>query len=125
MNAAKGSQQALLLPCATAVLLSVMALSACEKRPTDPTQPRTEAIAPANARPAVPSAPDPSVPAASSVSAPPPASTAKDEPSKKVGSNDTLTRTQESTAMPMPGQVNNHSTPSLDPASTPRAASAP
>ena len=113
----------LLLP---AILLSVMAVAGCEKRPPDPTKPRTDAIAPANAQPAVPSAPDPSVPAASSVlSAPPPATTAKDEASKKVGSNDNLTRSEESTAMPMPGQVNNHSTPSLDPANTGRPASAP
>ncbi|MES2958393.1 MAG: hypothetical protein V4792_09405 [Pseudomonadota bacterium] len=109
-----------------ALLLCLLALVACEKkRSTDPAEPRTSAMVPAGQRPAVPSSPDPSVPSATSVFVTPPASTAKDEAAAKVTSNETLTRTQESNTMPMPGQVNNHSTPSLDPANTRRAASAP
>ena len=111
-----------------ALLLGLLALGACEKRPTEPATPRAGAAAPAGTLPVTPSAPDPSVPSATSVLSvlsAPATGTAKDEPAAKVGANQSMTRTQESNAMPMPGQVNNHSTTALDPANTRRAASAP
>lgn len=108
-----------------ALLLGLLALGACDKRPADPATPRADAVAPAGTVPVTPSAPDPSVPSATSVLSAPATATAKDEVAAKVGSNESMTRTQESNAMPMPGQVNNHSTTALDPANTRRAASAP
>jgi hypothetical protein len=108
-----------------ALLLGLLALGACGKRPTDPVTPRADAAAPGGTLPVTPSAPDPSVPSATSVLSAPVTGTAKDEVAAKVGSNESMTRTQESNAMPMPGQVNNHSTTALDPANTRRAASAP
>lgn len=108
-----------------AVLLGLLALGACDKRPTDPVTPRTDAAAPAGTLPVTPSAPDPSVPSATSVLSAPVTGTAKDEAVAKVGPNESMTRAQESNAMPMSGQANNHSTTALDPANTRRAASAP
>ena len=108
-----------------ALLLGLLALGACDKRPTDPATPRADVAAPAVTLPVTPSSPDSSVPSATSVLSAPVTGTAKDEVAAKVGSNESMTRTQESNAMPMPGQVNNHSTTALDPANTRRAASAP
>ena len=51
---------------------------------------------------------DPSVPSASTVLAPPPDS--KPDPNQGR-SNSSMTRAQESSAMPMPGQNNDHSAP--------------
>ena len=101
-----------------AALAAVMVLlSACEKRAGDPPVPRAEA-----ARPVVPSAtPDPSVPAAAAVLTAPTTPTAKDAASGRATGS--LTAAQESSAMPMPGQVNNHSTTALD--AVKRGASAP
>lgn len=83
------------------------ALSGCGKAPSDTpvpqTQPGQAERAPTNAGSA-----DTSVPSAGSVL--PPAAEAK--PDLAAGrTNDTMSRAQESSAMPMPGQNNDHSAP--------------
>ncbi len=115
----------MLQPSMTAALaLCVLALAACEKRPSNPPVPQTGLGVPALEKPALPAVPsraDPSVPSAASVVTPPQGATAKDATGARPSGN--LTRAEESSAMPMSGQVNNHSTPN---AQTPtRAASAP
>jgi len=99
-----------------ALALCSLALVACDRRSADAPAPRAEAT-----QPVVPSSPDPSVPAAKSVVTTPTAPTAQDSAAGR--STGTLTAGQESNAMPMPGQVNNHSTTALDPPR--RAASSP
>lgn len=91
-------------------------LAACDKSAVEPPTPPAQGSVPA-----VPAGPDPSVPAATSVLTAPGTPTAQDKAAGRV--TGTLTPAQESTQMPMPGQVNNHSTTALDPAQ--RAASAP
>ena len=101
---------------APALLAASCLLAACDKL-TEPPAPRA-----GTGLPAVPMAtPDPSVPPAPSVLSQATTATAKDAASGRA--TGTLTPAQESTAMPMPGQVNNHSSTALDPAK--RAASAP
>ncbi len=108
-------------------LLALLALSGCERKPADPPTPKAELNTPVAPAPAVASSsgtPDPSVPAAAAtvaVQAPAAASTARDEPANRP--TDGLTKAQESNAMPMPGQVNNHSTTAIDAAK--RGASSP
>ena len=99
-----------------AVGLALLGLAACDKRKTEPARPAVQ-----SSLPVVPSLPDPSVPPAESVLSPPTTPTARDAASGRA--TGAMTKAQESSAMPMPGQVNNHSTPSLDPAK--RSASAP
>jgi hypothetical protein len=101
---------------AAVALLSLLSLAACEKRSTDPLRPVVQA-----AQPVVPSLPDPSLPPASTAVTPSAAPTAQDDAGGRV--TGTLSRAQETSAMPMPGQVNNHSSTALDPAK--RGASAP
>lgn len=93
------------------LLTSLLALAACS--------PPDAPLAPPG--PGSSSARDPSVPDAALVLDAPATNTAKDEPAMR--SSGTLTRAQESNAMPMPGQVNNHSSTALDPVK--RGASAP
>lgn len=100
-------------------LLALLALSGCDRKPADPPQPKSMGMnAPVAAAPGVASSsgtPDPSVPSAAAtaaVQAAPAASTARDDPSNRAP--DGLTKAQESNAMPMPGQVNNHSTTAND-----------
>lgn len=109
-------------------LLALLALSGCERKPADPPTPKAAElnmpVAPAPAVASSSGTPDPSVPAAAAavaVQAPAAASTARDEPANRP--TDGLTKAQESNAMPMPGQVNNHSTTAIDPAK--RGASSP
>ena len=99
-----------------AITLVLLGLGACDRRITDPARPATQ-----SSQPAVPSVADPSVPPAATVVSPSTAPTAQDAASGRV--TGTLSKTQESSAMPMPGQVNNHSSTALDPAK--RGASAP
>lgn len=101
------------------MLLAVLGLAACGKRdaPVAPAAPVSTVTVPPG--PTVSS--DPSLPAAGSVVAPPTTATAQDAPSGRA--NGKMTREQESSAMPMPGQVNNHSSTALDPVK--RGASAP
>ena len=100
-------------------LLALLALSGCERKPADPPQPKSSGLnLPVAIAPAIASSsgtPDPSVPAAAAtaaVQAQPAASTARDDAANRPP--DGLTKAQESNAMPMPGQVNNHSTTAND-----------
>ena len=109
-------------------LLALLALSGCDRKPADPPKPKSaELSAPIAAPPAVANSsgtPDPSVPAAAAtvaVQAAAAASTAQDAPANRMP--DGLTKAQESNAMPMPGQVNNHSTTAND--GNKRSASSP
>ncbi len=86
---------------------TLFVLSGCDRNASDPPMPRADVF------PVAPSTPgDTSVPSASSVVAPaevaPPA--AKDSP-PATQSNAPLTDKQESTAMPLGGQANDHSAP--------------
>ena len=98
---------------------TILLLSACDKNATDSPMPRAETF------PAAPSTPgDTSVPPASSVMAPadttPPAP--KDSP-PATQTNAPMSAKQESIAMPLGGQANDHSAPK--PAEAASAASAP
>jgi hypothetical protein len=98
---------------------ALLALSACDRNEVDPPMPRAETF------PVAPSNPgDTSVPSASSVMAPaetaPPAP--KDNP-PATQANTPLSDKQESTAMPLGGQANDHSAPKQAEAAS--AASAP
>ena len=108
-------------------LLALLALSGCDRKPADPPLPKSTLNTPVAVASAVVSSsvtPDPSVPSAAATvaaKAEPAASTARDEPANRPP--DVLTKAQESNAMPMPGQVNNHSTTANDGGK--RSASAP
>ncbi len=108
-------------------LLALLALSACDRKPSDPPQPKSTMNTPVAVTPAMASTsgtPDPSVPSATATvvaKGEPAALTARDEPANRP--LDGLTKAQESNAMPMPGQVNNHSTTAND--SGKRSASSP
>ena len=100
-----------------ALVMTALVLSACNKKPSQPPVP---VLAPAQS-PTVPTtagAADTSVPEAGAVLAP--ATAVKADPAAGR-SNSTMTRTQESRAMPLPGQNNDHSAPltPANPASTP------
>jgi hypothetical protein len=84
---------------------SVVFLTACDKRP-DPLAYQAEPAASSVAMPAS-TLPDPSVPAAETALKSPPAATVTDG----NRTNGTLSNAQESNAMPMAGQVNDHSAP--------------
>ncbi len=93
---------------------ALSALAACDARQTsNPT--RIEAV-PAAKVSATQQA-DPSVPTTTSVLTPAPAASSAVAQSGR--SNKTLTRAEESTAMPLPGQNNDHSAPLAKPASAP------
>ncbi len=105
----------------TACLLAgFFALGGCSPRKSEPMpEPQVQPAIPVTS-----GAPDPSVPAATVVQSQPAEATAKDEPANRA--REGLTTAQESSAMPMPGQVNNHSSTALDaPKSGASAASAP
>ena len=102
-----------------ALALAMLCCAGCDKTRPDSPAPLAGAGAPAVAV-ITSSRPDPSVPSADSVAAPPATATAKDMAG--AGPNGVMTRAQESSAMPMPGQVNNHSSTALDSA---KSASAP
>ena len=98
---------------------TILLLSGCDENANDPPMPRAEAF------PVAPSAAgDTSVPAASTVMAPadttPPAP--EDSP-PATRTNAPMSDKQESTAMPLGGQANDHSAPK--PAEAASAASAP
>lgn len=92
--------------------LAVLALMACSKAGPEVPAPVTMPLppAPVTAEVAVPSAAaaSTSVPAAASVFTPP----AETKPDPAAGrSNKAMSRAEESTAMPLPGQNNDHSAP--------------
>ena len=97
-------------------LLSLLALAACDTRVLpDPAMPRTQTVQPVNSPAA-----DPSLPSAAIVQSLPAAKTASDDAGSRT--RGAMTPAQQSNAMPMPGQVNNHSSTALDPVA--RSASA-
>ena len=107
------------------VSLVALTLIACDKTPPDPTWPPEPQVRPASdelAAQRASSAPLPlvsSVPAAENVLGSPATATKPDPTAGR--SNSAMSRTQESTAMPLPGQNNDHSAP-LNP---PKAGSGP
>lgn len=98
-----------------ALALALLGLAACDKRNADPPLPS------ASSQLVLPSVADPSVPPAASVLMPAAAPTAQDAASGHA--TRAMSMAEQSNAMPMPGQVNNHSTTALDPVT--RGASAP
>lgn len=87
-----------------ALLLTAPVMSACSKEPSAPPAPTT--IAPRiDTAPARAGGPDTSVPDAGSLL--PPSAGPKADPSAGR-TNGAMTRSQESSAMPMPGQNNDH-----------------
>ena len=91
-----------------ALCAGALALTACDKTPDPP--PPIPMVRSAPSETGATSAPvgDPSVPSAGSVLAPPDVA-ATDPASQRK--NATMSAAQESTAMPMPGQNNDHSVP--------------
>lgn len=101
-----------------ALCACVLSLGACDRTPAAPPTPVASDPAAAESRATAGSVANPSVPSADSVFSP--ASPAKvDTPPGR--SNRTMSAAQESTAMPMPGQNNDHSAPLIPakPASSP------
>ena len=89
------------------LIIAGLALSSCSKSPAVPPLPKvaTERVEP---RPTTGVASDVSVPTAESVLTP--ANAVKVDPAAGR-SNNAMSRAQESSAMPMPGQNNDHSAP--------------
>jgi len=91
-----------------ALCACVLWLGACDKTPTNLPTPMVNKPVPTESGAMAGSVADPSVPPAASVL--PPATATKADPT--LGrSNSTMSAAQESTAMPMPGQNNDHSAP--------------
>ena len=87
---------------------AVLALTACDKGRPDPPLPQV-AAGPSRIASGTGGGTDASVPSAESVLAPPARAASKAEPGTR--SNTTLTRAEESNAMPVAGQANAHSAP--------------
>ena len=87
-----------------ALLVSAFALTACDKKPTDPIVPK----AVASETPIAP-VPDTSLPSATEALKAPDGKT--DAPANATFNNTPMTPSSESTAMPMGGQANDHSAP--------------
>ena len=98
-----------------AALLATLALVACQKRPAEPPKPEAQQ-APAMPIPNPGSTVDSSLPSAASVL--PPASDAPRAATPAGRTNRTMSASQESTAMPLPGQANDHSAPMAPAASS-------
>lgn len=92
---------------AAGLLVLTLLLGACNKAPSDVSAPMTMP-APARSTPATVGGRDPSVPDASSVLGP---GTAPKADAAAGRTNSTMTPGQESGAMPLPGQNNDHSAP--------------
>lgn len=92
---------------AVALGLATLALMACDRKPSAPPTP-TVSLLPIESRSPDSATPDPSLPSADSVVTP--AAQAKPDPAAGR-SNRAMSRSQESSAMPMPGQNNDHSAP--------------
>lgn len=91
-----------------ALCTCVLGLGACDKTPTTPPTPTVHQPVQSEAAATGGSAASASVPSAESVF--PPTSAAKAD-ATQGRSNSTMSAAQESTAMPMPGQNNDHSAP--------------
>ena len=100
---------------ALAACLMLASVAACSRTdtpaPTAVTQPGAATVESKSASVAAPPAALPQQDAAIPVQSPTVAATIPDSASPSQASPKTLDAQQESTAMPMPGQVNNHSTP--------------
>lgn len=99
------------------LILPCLALLACKPSPSGPSnplappKPQVEAGRPDLTRPMSPST-DVSVPSAAAVLAAPSATTTPATP-PQARSNSSLSRADESRAMPLPGQANDHSVPQV------------
>ena len=92
---------------AVALGLAISLLVACDRKPSTPPAP-TVSLVPIETRAATSATLDPSVPPADTVVTP----AAQAKPDAAAGrTNRAMTRGQESSAMPMPGQNNDHSAP--------------
>lgn len=91
-----------------ALCASLLWLSACDKTPTTPPAPIVNTPVAAGPGATEGSLSDPSVPPVESVFPPASATTADQTPMR---SNRSISEAQESTAMPMAGQNNDHSAP--------------
>lgn len=89
------------------LVVPALLLGACDKTPSDPPSPLTTP-APAGSAPATSGGADPSVPDASSVLPP---GTAPKADAAAGRTHNAMTPAQESGAMPLPGQNNDHSAP--------------
>lgn len=107
-----------------AVLASSFVIAGCERRPTDPPQPKAMSSTASTDAP-VPPPPvrDPSLPAASAVMSAP--TTVASAPAKTFNT-EPMSRPAESAAMPLGGQANDHSAPkAYEPGATGASASGP
>ena len=98
------------------MLCTLVTLSACGRKdtastPTAVSQPGAATVESKGASIAVPPAELPKQDAAMTPQSPTAAATIPDSASPSQANPKTLDKQQEATAMPMPGQVNNHSTP--------------
>lgn len=100
---------------ALVAVLMLASLAACGRKeapaPTAVSQPGAATVESKGESVALPSASLPQQDAALAPQSPATASTVPDSASPSQASPKTLDAQQESTAMPMPGQANNHSTP--------------
>lgn len=100
---------------ALAACLMLASIAACGRKeapaPTAVTQPGAATVESKGASIALPPSALPQQDAAITPQSPTVAATVPDSASPSQASPKTLDAQQESTAMPMPGQVNNHSTP--------------
>lgn len=109
---------------AVTLLASTFVIAGCERRPTDPPQPKAmSAAAPADAPVPPPPVSDPSLPAASAVVGAP--TTVASAPAKTFNT-EPMSRPAESAAMPLGGQANDHSAPkAYEPGASGASASGP
>lgn len=101
---------------AAALVATVLGAAACADKPepsVTSTTPMTQSAPPASAQADTVPAPTPSTHTGAPVPEAPATATAKDTPANNPQGD--LTRTEEKTAMPKAGQVNNHSSPAFDP----------
>ena len=96
--------------------LSAVLLAACQKERPEPPKPKVEAVQ-IETGSASPSSTQTSVPAADTVF--PAAGVAAPASTPSVRTNKAMTRAEESAAMPMAGQANDHSAPAAVAASRP------
>lgn len=101
-----------------ALCTGTLCLAACDKTPPISATPKVEPALPSQSGVTAGSPGDPSVPSAASAL---PSGNAASAQPMQGRSNNAMTATQESTAMPLPGQNNDHSAPLIPP----KRASAP
>ncbi len=106
---------------AVALGLAISMLVACDRKPSTPPAP-TVSLVPIESRSPASGTPDPSLPPADTVVTP----AAQAKPDAAGGrTNRSMSGFQESTAMPMPGQNNDHSAPLAPPRPASGATSPP